>query len=76
MDVNMQAFRIVEKATSEREPDDAKKTSSRKGGLKGGPARARSISPERRTEIAKRASSARWKKDQRPSHTEERSNGH
>jgi len=30
------------------------------GGLKGGPARARALSPERRSEIAKQAATARW----------------
>ena len=30
-------------------------------GLKGGPARARSLTPERRSEIAKSAAKARWK---------------
>jgi hypothetical protein len=32
----------------------------RKGGLKGGRARAESLSPERRREIAKKAAAARW----------------
>lgn len=32
----------------------------RLGGLKGGKARAASLSPEERTEIARRAASARW----------------
>jgi hypothetical protein len=31
------------------------------GGLKGGKARAESLSPKRRSEIAKRAAQARWK---------------
>ena len=30
------------------------------GGLKGGPARAEALSPERRTEIATRAANIRW----------------
>ena len=33
----------------------------RLGGLKGGPARARKLSKEQRSEIAKRAAEARWK---------------
>ena len=33
-----------------------------KGGLKGGVARANSLTPERRAEIAKKAAAARWKK--------------
>jgi hypothetical protein len=32
----------------------------RLGGLKGGPARARALSPERRREIARRAARKRW----------------
>lgn len=35
---------------------------ARKGGLKGGKARAEVLSSQRRTEIAKKAASARWKK--------------
>ena len=35
----------------------------RRGGLKGGPARAALLSPERRSEIAKRAADARWSKE-------------
>lgn len=34
----------------------------RKGGLKGGKARAESLTPEQRAEIAKAAAAARWKK--------------
>lgn len=34
----------------------------RRGGLKGGRARADSLSPERRQEIARRAAAARWSK--------------
>ncbi|MDE2881748.1 MAG: hypothetical protein OXU35_10080 [Acidobacteriota bacterium] len=34
----------------------------RLGGLKGGPARAKKLSPERRSEIARLAVEARWKK--------------
>jgi len=35
---------------------------NRKGGLKGGKARADALSPEQRTDIAKKAAAARWKK--------------
>lgn len=34
----------------------------RKGGLKGGPARAASMTPEQRTEAARKAGKARWAK--------------
>ena len=60
MDTNVQAFRLVQRATNEALSDKAKEESSRKGGLKGGTARAKAISPERRAEIAKKASAVRW----------------
>ena len=34
----------------------------RLGGLKGGPARAKKLSPKKRREIAKKAAKARWRK--------------
>jgi hypothetical protein len=34
----------------------------RRGGIKGGKARAKSLTPEKRSEIAKRAAKARWDK--------------
>ena len=37
-------------------------TLGRKGGLKGGKARAKALSPKRRSEIAKKAASIRWHK--------------
>lgn len=60
MDVNVRAFRVVQAALSEKKEPDARKVAARKGGLVGGPSRARSISPARRSEIAKKASRARW----------------
>jgi hypothetical protein len=60
VDVNVRAFRVVQAAINEKAPVSKKKEASRQGGLKGGPARARSISRERRVEIAKKASEARW----------------
>jgi hypothetical protein len=62
MDLNVQAFRLVQEATSDAVSNSAKLASSRKGGLKGGTARAKSISPERRREIARKANAARWRK--------------
>lgn len=58
---------IVDIATGQIEDavDDGKDVAAaelgRKGGLKGGISRAKSLSPERRTEIAKIASNARRK---------------
>lgn len=64
MDVNVRAFRVVQAALSEHieKTVDPRKAASRKGGLVGGPSRAKSISAERRTEIAKKASAVRWNK--------------
>jgi hypothetical protein len=49
-------------------PDDPNKDPAavalgRKGGLKGGRARAAKMSPERRAEIARKAAQSRWKRD-------------
>jgi len=66
MDLNVRAFRTVQEAIGERSsvvpPEKAaKKAASKKGGLIGGPSRARSITKQRRVEIAKKASATRWK---------------
>ena len=60
---------IVDMATGEAPPDttvDGKDPAAvalgRKGGLKGGIARAASLSTTRRTQIAKKAAKARWRK--------------
>lgn len=66
MDINVRAFRVVQAATSEHNEShtttDARKAAARKGGLVGGPSRAKSVSAERRREIARTASQARWRK--------------
>lgn len=59
------------KAEPEKEPEEDERPPKnpnavalgRLGGKKGGPARAKKLSPERRREIAKKAAEARWKKD-------------
>lgn len=61
MDLNVRAFRTVQAALSEPILPDKRKDSSRKGGLRGGPARAKSISPARRSAIARKASQERWR---------------
>ncbi len=74
-DINELAASIVSQATSENQPeppeeeptDDSGKNPAavalgKLGGKKGGAARARKLSKKRRTEIAQRAASARWKK--------------
>jgi hypothetical protein len=60
VDINVRAFRVVQAALSEHKEPDARKVAASKGGLVGGPSRARSISRERRIEIAKKASATRW----------------
>jgi hypothetical protein len=68
MDLNVRAFRTVHEAIDRvsRSPEDSKpdekKAAARKGGLIGGPSRAKAISAARRVEIAKKASAARWRK--------------
>ncbi len=63
-DTNQLAKLIADIATGEVEEvkPSAKTTRAKKGGAKGGPARARSLTPEQRSEIARIAASARWKK--------------
>jgi len=67
-DMNLLAKSIVEQATdeqvAEKAIDEGKNPHAvllgRKGGLKGGKARAASLSAEKRSEIAKKAAKARW----------------
>ncbi len=67
-DLNQLAAALVDTATNEAAPaapvDDGKDPAAvalgRKGGKKGGPARAAALSPERRKEIAQQAVAARW----------------
>jgi hypothetical protein len=63
-DVNARAVLIAKIATGEIEDigRDPAKELHRKGGLKGGKARASALSPERRHEVAAKAAAARWKK--------------
>jgi hypothetical protein len=62
-DVNARAFAIGELATggAESGEESAKAESGRKGGLKGGDARAASLTESQRKAIAKKAADARWK---------------
>jgi hypothetical protein len=62
-DLNRLAARIVEEATDERprEPENKQAQAGRKGGQKGGKARAEKLSPRERSEIARRAAQARWR---------------
>jgi len=67
-DANQRAANVVAAATGQphrtsrpKRKNPAAVALGRKGGLKGGKARAASLSPEERSEIAKRAAAARWK---------------
>ena len=51
---------IVEDFPSNDGNDKAVHALGRKGGLKGGKARAEKLAPERRVEIAKKAAKTRW----------------
>lgn len=62
MDLNVRAFRTVQAAFSEPILPNKRKIASSKGGKRGGPSRAKSISAEQRSAIARKASDARWGK--------------
>lgn len=70
-DVNAMAAEIVQQATDEneeptpeakpdREKDPAAVELGRRGGVKGGKARAKNMTAEQRRESARRAAQARW----------------
>ncbi|TAG00031.1 MAG: histone H1 [Betaproteobacteria bacterium] len=65
-DLNTAAFAVMQQATGEVVPEPigekkkAAQESGRRGGLKGGTARAATLTPEQRSEIAKKAAAKRW----------------
>jgi hypothetical protein len=69
-DVNVLAAQIVAEATQEEKPtttpikekNPAAVALGRLGGLKGGKARAKKLSPKKRREIAQKAAASRWSK--------------
>jgi hypothetical protein len=68
-DPNQLAYEIAKLSTEEPEPKKERSPISeylsqigRRGGLKGGPARAKKLSAKKRKEIAKEAAKARWSK--------------
>ena len=65
-DVIGNAVRVARIATGEEEEDfpadDGKDKAAQALGKKGGVARAKSMTPERRAEIARKAASTRWSK--------------
>jgi hypothetical protein len=66
-DVNQLAKFIVDQSTGQAEPEPADTRDplavelGRRGGLKGGRARAEKLTAERRAEIARIAAAARWR---------------
>jgi hypothetical protein len=74
-DINQLAKSIVDQATgqaADRQVEEPKKDPAavelgRRGGKKGGKARAEKLTPEQRSEIAKKAAEARWRRQSRPS---------
>lgn len=68
-DVIGNAVRVMEIATGQREeecePESDKNQAAAELGRKGGKARSKSMSPEKRREIAQKAAAARWKRADR-----------
>lgn len=67
-DLNAMAAAIVAQSTSDEpvaDPDEGKNPAAvalgRLGGQKGGRARAAKLTPEQRSEIARKAAAARWR---------------
>jgi len=73
-DFSVTAYRVVQEATGQIEPESTEAeieliegknphavALGRLGGLKGGKARFEKLTPEQRSEIAKKAAQARWK---------------
>jgi hypothetical protein len=61
-DINVLAASIVEEATGESGKNPHAVALGRLGGKKGGPARARKLTPDQRREIARKAARARWRR--------------
>jgi hypothetical protein len=73
LDGNQLAHRVAKIAAGEdvpslkrRRKNPAAVSLGRRGGLKGGKARAAALSPEQRSEIAKKGAAARWKDQPKP----------
>ena len=63
-DPNLSAFAVLQEVIEETEgtkKDPIAVMLGRRGGLKGGRARAKNLSPSRRRQIAMKAAAARWK---------------
>jgi hypothetical protein len=66
-DVVGNAVHVMRLATGQiaEEPTPLKDAAARLGGIKGGKARAKALTPEQRADIARLAAEARWKKSGR-----------
>jgi hypothetical protein len=53
---------LTSEADDDTPPDDGKDPAAKALGAKGGAARAKAMTPERRSEIAKKAAAKRWAK--------------
>jgi hypothetical protein len=66
VDLNRLAHRIVTESTDPAARDDGKDPAAvergRKGGAKGGKTRAERMTPDQRSEAARRAARARWQR--------------
>jgi len=75
-DFSVTAFRVVQEATGQTETETEQANTDEKkfapvalghlGGIKGGKARSEKLTPERRSEIAKKATQARWSQKELP----------
>ncbi len=61
-DLNRLAHRLVQETTEPGEEPSKAQRNGHVGGVKGGRARAEALTPERRSEIARKAAAARWRK--------------
>ncbi len=61
MDLNSNAFRIVQRLTAENK-DDKRARAASSAGKKGGPARAAILTAQQRKNISIKANDARWRK--------------
>lgn len=55
--------KIATGEVDDKNPDDGKDPAAKAMGAKGGKARAAKLTPEQRSEIAKKAAAKRWNKD-------------
>lgn len=60
VDLNSMAYRIVRESTEPKAPKTAAEIEGRKHGAKGGQIRASKLSPDQRSDIARKAAQARW----------------